>query len=274
MKLLKGCDSTNMTLEKKYRSLATYFSEATSQTIKLHFTEIESIMRRSLPSSAYLNYSWWVKVKASTRHYQAWTAAGYAVKYVQLNHYVVFEKIDEEIERGSFENPKAVLTIRPALYGDARSLTEFHKKTKKESKLLLDEKEEQEVTFEKVRKQIIECNHNNRSMILLAILNGKVVGYMKIKGDNSKRASHRAKVQLMIPADAPDTNISSALIKKSEEWAEEKGIKRFEVTILEENVQARKLFEHHLYEVEGIRKGSIWLENKLKNEVYMAKMFI
>lgn len=260
----------DMALEKKYRSLATYFSESTNQTITLQFGEIEKIMGYSLPSSAYLNYSWWKKTKAPARHYQAWTAAGYTVKYVQPNHYVVFEKKDTVSEN---ESHKDVLIIRPALHGDARFLSVLHKKSKMESKFLVYGQEQQEASSKKIRQQIIEWNQSGRSVILLAILNGEHVGYMKIAGNESRRVAHRAEVDLVVQAHKNDMDILSALIQKSEEWAEEKGIKRFEVTLLEENAQARKLFEQNGYKVEGIRKKSVLLQDKLQNEVYMGKVF-
>ncbi|MBU9671838.1 GNAT family N-acetyltransferase [Planococcus sp. CP5-4] len=260
-----------MALEKKYRSLAMYFSESTNQIITLKFSEIEKIMGYSLPSSAYLNYSWWKKTKAPARHYQAWTAAGYTVKYVQPNQYVVFEKKDFVLEN---EGHKDVLIIRPALHGDARFLSELHKGAKMESEFLVYGQEQQEISLKRIRQQIIEWNQSGRSVILLAILNGEHVGYMNILGDESERAAHRAEVELVVQADKHDIDILTALIQKSEEWAQQKGIKRFEITMLEENLQARKLFEQNAYEVEGIRKSSVFLQDELQNEVYMGKVFI
>ncbi|KYG58678.1 GNAT family N-acetyltransferase [Planococcus maritimus] len=259
-----------LALEKKYRSLAAYFSESTNQTITLTFEEIEKIMGYSLPSSAYLNYSWWKKTKSPARHYQAWTAAGYFVKYVQPNHYVVFEKTEAVPEN---EGHQDVLIIRPALHGDARFLSVLYKKSKMESKFLVYGQEPQEASAKKIRQQIIEWNQSGRSVILLAILNGEHVGYMKIVGTDSKRAAHRAEVDMVVQAHNNDMNILSALIQKSEEWAAEKGLKRFEITILEENAQARKLFEQNAYKVEGIRKSSVSVHGTLQNEVYMGKVF-
>lgn len=259
-----------LALEKKYRSLAAYFSESTNQTITLSFEEIEKIMGYSLPSSAYLNYSWWKKTKAPARHYQAWTAAGYFVTYVQPNHYVVFEKLDAVPEN---ERHKDVLIIRPALHGDARFLSVLYKKSKMESKFLVYGQEQQEASAKKIRQQIIGWKQSGRSVILLAILDGEHVGYMKIKGNDSKRAAHRAEVNFVVQAHKRNVDILSALIQKSEEWAKDKGIKRFEITILEENAQARKLFEQNAYKVEGIRKSSVSVHNTLQNEIYLGKVF-
>lgn len=256
-------------LEKKYRSLAMYFSESTNQIITLKFTEIEKIMGYSLPSSAYLNHSWWKKEKSYTRHYQAWVAAGYVVKYVKPNQYIVFEREDPLFKN---ESDKDTLIIRPALHGDAPSLSKLHKKENAKLTFFIEGQEHQETSEKGFRQQITACNQIGHSVILLAILNGEHVGYMKITGNELKRAAHRAVVELFIQDIEYDLDVFSSLMRKSEEWAEEKGIKRIELTMLEENVQARMRFEQSGYEVEGIRKSSVVLLNKLHNEVYMGKV--
>lgn len=262
----------NMTLEKKYILLADYFSTATNPTITLQFTEIEKIMGQNLPHSAYLNRSWWKKTKAPAKHFQAWTQAGYTVKHIEPQRYVAFERIDllntKETEKIDEDN----LLIRSAAYGDARFLVELQKATEGESDFLLYGREENKQSSQKVRKQIIEWNQSGHSIIFLAILNGKYVGYLMVEGNNSKRAIHRANVLFAVQAAAQGKGIASSLLQKEEEWAITKAISRLELTVSEENTRARKLFEKIGYEPEGIRKNSIVINNKLHNEIYMAKI--
>jgi len=262
----------NMTLEKKYIPLAAYFSESKNQTITLEFTEIEKIIGRNLPNTAYLNYSWWKKTKAPAKHFQAWVDAGYFVQHVEPNRYVIFERRDPLKERQAIESAEDVLLIRPALHGDARFLAELQKKLGRESNFSIDGQEEQKTSTKQWRKQLIEWNQSGHSVILLAILNGQQVGYMMIEGNDSKRMTHRAKVQLAIQLDAQGKEIESALLQKAEEWAGEKSIKRFEVSVLEADVQTREFFEKNKYVSEGVRKESILIQNNFHNEIYMAKM--
>jgi len=261
----------DMTLEKKYIPLASYFSTSTNPTITLQFTEIEKIMGQNLPHSAYLNYSWWKKTKAPAKHFQAWTEAGYTVRHVEPNRYVVFERIDLLNTNKTDKNYEDILLIRSAAHGDARFLADLQKKTEGESDFLIYGKEERKLSIQKVRKQIIEWNQSGHSIIFLAILNGQHVGYLMVEGNNSTRASHRANVFLAIQADAQGKGIASALLQKAEEWAIGKAISRFELTVIEANTEARRLFEKNRYESEGIRKASLIIRDELHNEIYMAK---
>lgn len=262
----------DMTLEKKYIPLANYFATSTNPTVTLYFTEIEQIMGQPLPHSAYLNYSWWKKTKAPAKHFQAWTAAGYAVQHVEPNRYVVFERIDLMNKKTADNNNEDILLIRSAGHGDARFLADLQKKVEGESDFLLYGKEEQKLSIQKVRKQIIEWNQSGHSIIFVAILNGQHVGYLMVEGNPSKRAIHRADVLLAVQADAQGKGIGSALLQKAEEWASTKAISRFELTVLETNTPALKLFEKNKYESEGIRRGSMSIHNNLYNEIYMAKI--
>ncbi|ANU27109.1 GNAT family N-acetyltransferase [Planococcus versutus] len=164
--------------------------------------------------------------------------------------------------------------IRPAGHGDARFLADLQKQTESESDFLLYGKGERSLSTQKVRKQIISWNQSGQSVIYLAILNGEHVGYLIAEGNDAARASHRLDLLLAVQKKAQGKGIATALLHKTEEWAEEKAITRLELTILEANTPARKFFEKNGYESEGIRKNAIMIENKPQNEIYMAKMLI
>ncbi|ANU09646.1 acetyltransferase [Planococcus antarcticus DSM 14505] len=262
----------NTTLEKKYIPLADYFSTSTNPTITLHFTEIEKIMGQNLPHSAYLNHSWWKKTKAPAKHFQAWTDAGYTVNHVEPNRYVIFERIDLLNKKEAIKNNEDILLIRSAGHGDARFLADLQKSIEGESDFLLYGKEERALSTQKVRKQIIEWKQSGHSIIFLAILNGQHVGYLMVKGNDAKRATHRAELRLAIQANSQGKGIASSLLQKAEEWAITKAISRLELTVLEANVPARTLYEKNGYESEGIRRNSMIIHNEPQNEIYMAKM--
>ncbi|MCH4827575.1 GNAT family N-acetyltransferase [Planococcus halocryophilus] len=133
-------------------------------------------------------------------------------------------------------------------------------------------KGERALSTQKVRKQIIEWNQSGHSIIFLAILNGKHVGYLMIMANEAKQATHRAALLLGVQADAQGKGIDSSLLQKAEEWAITKANSRLELTVVEENNPARKLYEKIGYEPKGIRRKSMIINNKLHNEIYMAKI--
>ncbi|WP_251047533.1 GNAT family N-acetyltransferase [Planococcus sp. ISL-110] len=260
-------------LEKKYIPLADYFSGATNSSIKLTFSEIEQIMGQNLPNAAYLNKSWWKKTKAPAKHFHAWVDAGYFVSDVEPDRFVVFERVDLSNGKGSGqdEEDQDILLIRTAEHGDARSLAALQKTVESESDFMLYAKDERTQSTQKVRKQIIEWKQSGHSTIIIAILNGQHVGYLMIMGNDAKRAAHRATIDLGLQKDAQGKGIAKSLLTKAEEWSKEKGITRLELTVVEENEPARKLYEKAGFESEGIRQKSMMINGEPHNEIYLAK---
>ena len=90
-------------------------------------------------------------------------------------------------------------------------------------------------------------------------------------GNAAKRAAHRASIDLGLQKDAQGKGIAKSLLQKAEEWSKEKGITRLELTVVEENEPARKLYEKAGFESEGIRKKSMMINDEPHNEIYLAK---
>ncbi|ANU26474.1 GNAT family N-acetyltransferase [Planococcus versutus] len=260
-------------LEKKYIPLANYFAGATNSSIKLTFSEIEQIMGQNLPNAAYLNKSWWKKVKAPAKHFHAWLDAGYYVSNVEPDRFVVFERIDASTGNGidDDDDDQDILLIRTAEHGDARTLAALQKLVESESDFMLYAKDERTQSTQKVRKQIIEWKQSGHSVIIVAILNGQHVGFLTIMGNDAKRAAHRATIDLGLQKDAQGKGIAQSLLKKAEEWARAKEITRLEVTVVEENEAARKLYEKTGFHSEGIREKSMMIDDKPHNELYLTK---
>ena len=260
-------------LEKKYIPLADYFSSATNATITLTFIEVEQIMGQQLPNAAYLNQSWWKKTKPPAKHFHAWLDAGYYVKEIEPNRYVVFERIDlsNQGNGNGKDKDEDILLIRQAEHGDARSLIALQKAVEAESDFMLYAKDERVQSTQNVRKKIIEWKKVGHSTIFIAILNGEHVGYSMIIGNSAKRAAHRAEIVLGIQVNARNKGIGTSLLEKSEAWARSKGISRLELTVVEENTPAVKLYEKLGYSKEGVRKHSLKIDDQFHDELYMAK---
>ena len=122
-----------------------------------------------------------------------------------------------------------------------------------------------------MRKQIIDWKQKGHSAIFIAILNGEHVGYLMIIGNDAKRAAHRAALILGVQKNAQNKGIATSLLQKAEEWSAAKGVTRLELTVVEENTAARKLYDKSGYEKEGVRKKSLIIDEKPYDEIYMAK---
>lgn len=81
--------------EVRYIPLQQYLMNVSANEIKLTFSEIELILKTSLPASAYKYSAWWGNTERSQKHAITWLKAGYKIKEVDFGNYVIFMKADE-----------------------------------------------------------------------------------------------------------------------------------------------------------------------------------
>nr|WP_316047445.1 GNAT family N-acetyltransferase [Planococcus glaciei] len=110
------------------------------------------------------------------------------------------------------------------------------------------------------------------SAIFIAILNGEHVGYLMLIGNDAKRAAHRAALILGVQKSAQNKGIATSLLQKAEEWSAAKGVTRLELTVVEENNAARKLYDKSGYEKEGVRKKSLIIDDKPYDELLYGEV--
>lgn len=134
------------------------------------------------------------------------------------------------------------MNYRIAKLEDARELDNLL------TKLIDDERTKYDNSIEPMLVQDFYKNellHDNKR-IYLCEDKGRIVGYIYIIIDNEGVARIDA---LYVEEDYRHRSIASNLLEKSLEWLKEEQIKRVEISVLSENVAAKKLYEKHGFEV-------------------------
>ena len=76
-----------------YEPITHYLSRASGSSIRLTFAQVEKIISRPLPRSAYRYREWWSNNPTGHSHARSWTAAGWQTQKVDLEKRVlVFSK--------------------------------------------------------------------------------------------------------------------------------------------------------------------------------------
>jgi RimJ/RimL family protein N-acetyltransferase len=57
-----------------------------------------------------------------------------------------------------------------------------------------------------------------------------------------------------------------------EDWSREKGIHRLELTVMAHNTNAIGLYQKVGFQIEGTKKGSLFVDGQYVDEYYMAKL--
>ena len=62
-------------------------------------------------------------------------------------------------------------------------------------------------------------------------------------------------------------------MRKINEWSETNNIKRIELTVICDNNKAITLYKSMGFEVEGVKKSSLKIDDRFVDEYYMGKVY-
>ncbi len=106
-----------------YKPITHYLSRAPGNSVKLTFGQLEKIISRPLPRSAYRHREWWSNNPTGHSHARSWTTAGWRTEKVDLEKRILFFS-REQGRPGSASGgaPKSVLDP----FGAMRGSVTFH----------------------------------------------------------------------------------------------------------------------------------------------------
>ena len=165
------------------------------------------------------------------------------------------------------------MIIREVTHEDAVQLVELHKQLDKETKYMLFEPDERDINEIQQSKIIMSFLESNNSNIFIAEINKKIVGHLTIIGGHTKKINHRAHIVIGILKDFTSKGIGFELFNAMENWRLKTDINRLELTVMTNNEIGIKLYKKIGFEVEGIKRNSIMMDNEYIDEYYMAKLY-
>ena len=118
----------------------------------------------------------------------------------------------------------------------------------------------------------IENIKKTGSAVFLAYMEGRCAGFLLANRGNLKRIRHGAYIVIGILKVHQNKGIGSALFDKLTEWAENNAIKRLELTVMTHNHAGINLYKKYGFEIEGIKKCAMFVNNVYVDEYYMAKI--
>ena len=131
---------------------------------------------------------------------------------------------------------------------------------------------ERKLKPESVKNFIENVNSTTKSGFFVAEERGVLLGYLIVRGENMERTTHRASIVIGVHSKSRGKGVGSALFKHLFNWAKQNELHRLELTVIESNEHAFGLYKKMGFEVEGIRKNSLYIDGKYVNEIYMGKI--
>jgi len=159
------------------------------------------------------------------------------------------------IKQQDFNVKNLHYSIRSANETDANNLSEVRLHTDGETETLDRERGEayiDESGFKRIIKVDSESLHN---LFLVAEVNERIVGFSRCAGNTLKRTSHKVEFGVCVLKEFWGYGIGQNLLKESIDWADLNEIKKINLSVLETNEKAIKLYEKYGFKVEGTLKN-------------------
>jgi len=109
-------------------------------------------------------------------------------------------------------------------------------------------------------------------LLLVAEADNKLVGYISADKGFVNRIAHSAYIVVGILKEYSNRGIGTELFKRLDAWAQEKKMTRLELTVVCENEAAKHLYEKSGFEIEGIKRNSVFVDGRYLDEYYMGKI--
>lgn len=165
------------------------------------------------------------------------------------------------------------IEIRNAIISDAEQMVELLKKLSSETKFMMREPDEVNTDIKVQEKKIKSLLEKDKGLLLVAIIDNKIVGFLAISSSNLKRVSHIGSFVIGVEKKYWGKGIAKYLMGEMLNWSESIGLKRLELDVVEENTRGIELYKKHGFKVEGKKIKDHYIGNgEYLNTIIMGKI--
>lgn len=163
-----------------------------------------------------------------------------------------------------------IRSIRPE---DAPAYRDLYLQLDKETDFRLYEAGERPPALEGFTEEIERFLSIPQSNIIVAEdeETGRLAGYLQAIGRTQKHIRHVVSINIALLQCYTGQGLGGKLFAYLEDWARTQGIRRLDLTVMENNPNAKKLYEKLGFQHEGVKKRSFLLNDTFIDEYYMAK---
>lgn len=167
-----------------------------------------------------------------------------------------------------------MISIRKIRETDAKSFLELCRKLDDETEFMMLEPGERQISVEEQIQHIKQILQRDNQIILVAESENELVGYLAAYGGDFQRNRHSAHIIVGILQDFTGQGIGKTFFSELERWAKLNSIYRLELTVMSHNERAVNLYRKMGFEIEGVKKDSLLVNEEFVDEYYMAKLLL
>lgn len=161
------------------------------------------------------------------------------------------------------------MNIRQARKEDVSAIIEVMQDAE-HSGFMLFEPGERQINGSAFQSFIENIHTKPTSALFVAAKERNILGYIIIQNERLMRTSYRASIVIGVHSKSRGKGVDQALFTHAIEWAKEKQLHRLELTVIENNTRAIQLYKRMGFEVEGIKRDSLYINGAFVNELYMS----
>ncbi|PGM53754.1 GNAT family N-acetyltransferase [Bacillus sp. AFS053548] len=162
--------------------------------------------------------------------------------------------------------------IRHAVLTDAKQLSSLRVQIDGETENLDREAGEAFIDQKGFEQLIISDTETLKNLFLVAEVQDKILGFSRCEGSQLKRLSHKVEIGVCVLKEYWGYSIGKNLLKQSISWADTNDLHKMNLSVLETNEKAIKLYEKLGFEVEGVLKNDKLLsDGKFYNTILMGR---
>lgn len=121
------------------------------------------------------------------------------------------------------------------------------------------------------RKHIETILSHNNSTLLVAARDADLVGFIEANGGQQRRNRYTASIGTGVLEAFSGQGIATRLLETLNGWAQERQLRRLELTVMTHNERALAFYRKMGFEIEGTRRDALRIDGKFIDEYYLAK---
>lgn len=163
--------------------------------------------------------------------------------------------------------------FREPVLEDAEEIVDFYNYVGGETSYLSFEKDEYPLDVEAQRESIKATNESCINKMLLAVVDGKIVGIGTISSSHKIKSRHCGELGIVVAQAYQGKGIGTSIINQLIDWAKQnRTTTRIQLDTRKDNEVAVKLYQKLGFELEGCLKNSTLLEGKYYDLYVMGMM--
>ncbi|MDF2547688.1 MAG: acetyltransferase, gnat family [Anaerosolibacter sp.] len=177
------------------------------------------------------------------------------------------------IENKKIEGNNLSWILRCPTKSDANQLSKLRVQIDGETENLDREPGEALLTPEGFEKLIYEDSIAERTIFLVAEAEGKIVGFARCEGNKLSRFKHKAEFGICVSKEYWGHGIGKVLLGDVLIWADNVGIEKISLTVIETNTKAIELYRRYGFVEEGLLiKDRVHRDGNYYNTVIMGRL--